>query len=105
MKHGSVIIDLAAESGGNCVLTEPGTTLTHNGVLIDGPLDLASSAATHASETYAQNLSNLLELVTENDDVQIDREDEVVRGTLLTYQGELLPDSSAREPADGTKGD
>ena len=105
MKHGSVIIDLAAESGGNCELTEAGTTLTNAGVLVDGPLDLASAAAMQASETYAHNLSNLLELVTENDDVQIDREDEVVRGTLLTYKGELLPDSSAREPADVTKGD
>jgi len=105
MKHGSVIVDLAAESGGNCVLTEPGITLAHNGVLIDGPLNLASTAATHASEMYAQNLCKLLELVVENENVKIDREDEVVAGTLLTHRGELVLSSSAGAPADSTKGD
>ncbi len=105
MKHGSVIVDLAAESGGNCVLTEPGTTLGHNGVVVDGPLDLASTAATHASEMYAKNLSDLLELVIENEKVKINREDEVVEGTLLTYRGELVHSPSGRSLADSTKGD
>ena len=95
MKPGSVIVDLAAESGGNCVLTDPGTTVIHNGVLVDGPLDLASEAATHASEMYAHNLLSLLELLVEDETVKIDREDEVVNGTLLTYEGELTHEATA----------
>jgi NAD(P) transhydrogenase subunit alpha len=105
MKHGSVIVDLATQSGGNCVLTEAGKTVVHNKVLIDGPLDLASAAATHASEMYAQNLCKMLELVVENEKVKIDREDEVVGGALLTYRGELVLNSRGGSPAHSTKGD
>jgi len=95
MNPGSVIIDLAAESGGNCVLTNPGTTVVRNGVLVDGPLDLASEAATDASEMYAHNLLSLLELLVEGENLKIDREDEVVDGTLLTYEGELVHEATA----------
>jgi len=95
MNPGSVIIDLAAESGGNCVLTNPGTTVVRNGVLVDGPLDLASEAATDASEMYAHNLLSLLELLVEDENLKIDREDAVVAGTLLTYEGELVHEATA----------
>lgn len=95
MAPGSVIVDLAAESGGNCVLTEPGTTVVRNGVMVDGPLNLASAAAIHASEMYARNLLNLLDLLITDDAVKIDREDEVVDGTLLTYAGELVHQATA----------
>lgn len=95
MNPGSVIIDVVADSGGNCALTEPGTTIVHHGVLIDGPLDLASGAAIHASELYAHNLLDLLELLVEDDTVKIDREDEVVDGTLLTHAGELVHTATA----------
>lgn len=105
MKHGSVIVDLAAESGGNCVLTEPGNTVVHNGILIDGPLDLASVAAAHASEMYAQNLCRLLELVADNEKVNIDREDEVVEGTLLTHRGEHVLGSSTGSHTESARGD
>ena len=94
MSPGAVIVDLAAESGGNCVLTNPGATVAHNGVLIDGPLNLASEAATHASEMYAHSLLKLLELLVEGETVKIDREDEIVDGTLLTYEGELVHKST-----------
>ena len=94
MNPGAVIVDLAAESGGNCVLTNPGATVAHNGVLIDGPLNLASEAATHASEMYAHSLLKLLELLVEGETVKIDREDEIVDGTLLTYEGELVHKST-----------
>lgn len=96
MAPGSVIVDLAAESGGNSVLTEPGATITRNGVIVDGPLDLASGAAIHASEMYARNLLNLLELLVEDEKVIIDREDEVVEGTLLTFEGELVHEAPAK---------
>jgi len=95
MKPGTVIVDLAAESGGNCELTNPGTTVIRNGVLIDGPLNLASEAATHASEMYAHNLLSLLELLVEDENVTIDREDELVKGALLTYEGELAHEATA----------
>ena len=95
MSPGSAIIDLAAESGGNCVLTEPGETHTHRGVIVDGPLNLASQAAIHASEMYARNLLNLLDLLVEDDSLNINREDEVVDGTLLTYDGEVVHKATA----------
>jgi NAD(P) transhydrogenase subunit alpha len=90
MSAGAVIVDLAAESGGNCELTEPGKTQRHNGVTIDGPLNLASMAAIHASEMYSKNLLNLLDLMLQDGQVTIHREDEVVAGCLLTHGGELV---------------
>jgi NAD(P) transhydrogenase subunit alpha len=62
MATGSVIVDLAAESGGNCALTQPGQCIEHQGVTIDGPLGLASRGATQASEMYARNLLNFVAL-------------------------------------------
>ena len=96
MSPGSVIVDLSAESGGNCELTEPGSTIRHNGVIVDGPLNLASQAAIHASEMFAKNLLNLLELVVEEDQLKINREDEVVDGCLLTHQGALVHEQTAK---------
>lgn len=92
MAPGSVVVDMAAESGGNCELTRPGESVAHGTVTVDGPLDLASSAPIHASEMYARNLMNLLELVVEGEGetLNINREDEVVDGCLLTHGGELV---------------
>lgn len=105
MAPGSVIVDLAAESGGNCILTEPGNTVIRNGVIVDGPLDLASDAAIHASEMYARNLLNLLDLLVEDETIKIDREDDVVDGTLLTYEGELVHKATAELFAKLKEGD
>ena len=105
MARGSVIIDMAAESGGNCELTEPSTTLVHNGVTIDGPLDLASGAAAHASEMYAQNLLSLLELMVKDDTLKIDREDEVINSTLLTNEGELVDKAVTSSTSPDTQSD
>ncbi len=96
MNPGSVIVDLSAESGGNCELTEPGSTIRHNGVIVDGPLNLASQAAIHASEMFAKNLLNLLELMVEEDQLKINREDEVVAGCLLTHEGRLVHEHTAK---------
>ncbi len=95
MKPGAVIVDLAAESGGNCVLTQPGTTQHHGGVTIDGPLNLASHAPIHASEMYARNLLNLLDLMLGEEGLNIDREDEVIAGCLLTHDGALVHERTA----------
>jgi NAD(P) transhydrogenase subunit alpha len=97
MNPGSVIVDLSAESGGNCELTEPGSTVRHGGVLVDGPLNLASQAALHASEMYAKNLMNLLELMVDEGQLNINREDEVVEGCLLTFGGELVHQNTAEQ--------
>jgi len=96
MQSGTVIVDLAAESGGNCELTEPGSTVNHNGVIVDGPLNLASQAAIHASEMYARNLVNLLDLIIDEDTLKIDMEDEVIAGTMLTHQGQLVHAQTAK---------
>ena len=96
MKPGAVIVDLSAESGGNCELTQPGSTVVHQGVTVDGPLNLASQAAVHASEMYAKNLLNLLDLLLQEDGVKVDREDEVIAGCLLTHGGELVHEGTAR---------
>ncbi len=96
MKPGAVIVDLSAESGGNCVLTQPGNTVVHQGVTVDGPLNLASTAAVHASEMYAKNLLNLLDLMLMDDGIAIDREDEVIAGCLLTHGGELVHAATAK---------
>ena len=96
MSPGSVIVDLSAESGGNCELTEPGSTIRHKGVVVDGPLNLASQAAIHASEMFAKNLLNLLELMVEEDQLKINREDEVVDGCLLTHEGALVHEHTAK---------
>jgi NAD(P) transhydrogenase subunit alpha len=95
MKPGSVIVDLAAESGGNCELTEPGRTIRHGSVTVDGPLNLASRAPIHASEMYARNVLNLLELMVGDEGLAINREDEVIAGCLLTHEGQVVHERTA----------
>ena len=89
MKTGAVIIDLAAEGGGNCELTKPGKTVKHKGVIIHGPLDVPSQAPFHASEMYAKNLFNFLSIMLEEGEFKPDWDDEVVAGALLTRDGEI----------------
>jgi NAD(P) transhydrogenase subunit alpha len=101
MRPGSVIVDLAAEGGGNCELTQPGKTIEHAGVIIHAPLNLASSGAVHASQMYARNIVNLVAQFVKNGQVQIDTSDEVIRAALVTHQGEILhqPTKAALGPA------
>jgi H+-translocating NAD(P) transhydrogenase subunit alpha len=88
MRRGSVIVDLAAETGGNCALTEPGKDIDCNGVLVSGPLNLASMGAVHASEMYARNLFNFLSLmVGEQGALHIPFDDELVAKTCIAHQG------------------
>ncbi|MEE9327613.1 MAG: Re/Si-specific NAD(P)(+) transhydrogenase subunit alpha [Cocleimonas sp.] len=95
MKEGAVIIDLAAEGGGNCVLTQPGKTITHGDVIIHGPLDIASQVPVHASEMYAKNLFNFMQLlIDEKGDYVPDFEDEVVIGSLLTKDGQVMHEAT-----------
>lgn len=89
MLAGTVIVDLAAESGGNCVLTQPGKTVHHEHKIIHGPLNAAASGAVHASEMFARNIANLLELVLATDELIINTDDEIIAGCLLTHQGDI----------------
>jgi len=91
MKEGAVIIDLAAEGGGNCTLTKPGETIKHGDVVIHAPLDVASQVPVHASEMYAKNLFNFMQLlIDENGDYVPDFGDEIVIGALLTKDGDVM---------------
>ncbi len=89
MNPGAVVIDLAAESGGNCELTQPGKTVEVNGVKIVGPLNLPSALSVHASEMYAKNLYNLSKLLIKDGQLAPDWSDEILAGALLTHQGEI----------------
>jgi H+-translocating NAD(P) transhydrogenase subunit alpha len=90
MKPGSVIVDLAAETGGNCELTEPGETVVKHDVTIVGPLNLPSSMPDHASQLYAKNVQNLIELMVEEGELKLDFEDEVLAGACITRDGEIV---------------
>jgi len=89
MGPGAVVVDLAAESGGNCELTQPGKTIEVNGVKIVGPLNLPSALSVHASEMYAKNLYNLSKLLIKDGQLAPDWTDEILAGALLTHQGEI----------------
>jgi NAD(P) transhydrogenase subunit alpha len=91
MKPGSVVIDLAAETGGNCELTEPGETVVKHDVTIVGPIGLPSTMPDHASSLYARNVQALLKLMTgEEGDLKLDFEDEVIAGACITRDGEIV---------------
>lgn len=89
MKTGAVIVDLAAEGGGNCELTRPGETVEHNGVIIHGPLNVPSQVPLHASEMYAKNLLNFLTPMLQDGEFKPDWDDEIVAGSVLTHDGAI----------------
>lgn len=90
MTPGAVIVDLAAERGGNCELTKGGQTVVADGVTIIGPLDLPSDAAQHASQMYAKNISNFLLNMVKDKQLQLNLDDEIVRETLITRDGRVV---------------
>ena len=89
MRAGSVIVDLAADSGGNCELTENGKEVLKHGVLILGYSDLPASLPEDASNLFARNVAALLALVQGKEGLKLDLEDEIIAGTLLTHAGEV----------------
>jgi len=96
MPPGSVILDLAAERGGNCELTRPGERIVVHGVTIIGPINLASDAPYHASQMYAKNLTTFLQILVKDGKVRPPESDEIIRDTLLTQGGEVV-NARARE--------
>jgi NAD(P) transhydrogenase subunit alpha len=89
MAPGSVIFDLAAERGGNCELTRPGETIVRHGVTIIGAINVASGVPYHASQMYARNVTAFLLHLIKHQKLQLNMEDEIVRDTLLTRDGEV----------------
>jgi H+-translocating NAD(P) transhydrogenase subunit alpha len=89
MKPGSVIVDLAAEAGGNCELTEPGEEVVREGVTIIGPTNLPSSMPFHASQLYARNVSALLQHLAPEGELTLDFEDEITAGACVTRKEEV----------------
>ena len=90
MRPGSVIVDLAADTGGNVELTKPGEAVVTRGVTIDGPKNLASTMPVHASQLYSRNVSTLLLSIVKDGQPNIDFNDEIVKGSCLTNAGELV---------------
>lgn len=89
MRAASVIVDLAAEGGGNCEMTKPGETITYADVTIAGPLNLPSLAPLHASEMYSRNLYNFLDLIIKDEAVDLNWEDDLVAASAITHDGEI----------------
>lgn len=90
MKSGTIIVDLAAETGGNCELTEVDKEVIYKGVTILGPSNVPGSAANHASQMYGTNIENLLKLIVDNDGVlHLDFDDEIVHDTVVAHKGEV----------------
>lgn len=96
MKPGSVVVDLAAESGGNCELTEAGKTLEHQGVIIHGPVNIASTIPVHASEMYARNFLNFFTPMIQDGELHLDWDDEVIAKSVLTHEGVIRHEPTRR---------
>ena len=90
MTPGSVIVDLAAESGGNCEASQPGRTEVVKGVTVMAPLNLPSDLAVHSSQMYARNVTSLIELLAPKGALNIDMNDEIIRGACVAHEGRVL---------------
>ncbi|MEQ8465302.1 Re/Si-specific NAD(P)(+) transhydrogenase subunit alpha [Coleofasciculus sp. E1-EBD-02] len=89
MSPGSVIVDLAAEQGGNCAVTEAGKDIVRHGVTVIGPINVPASMPTHASQMYAKNISTLLQYLVKEGQLQLNFEDDIVDSTCITHAGEI----------------
>lgn len=87
MRPGSVVVDLAASTGGNCALTQSGETIDYNGVLIMGPANLPATVPGHSSQLYSRNLTTFLGLILDKGNLRIDMSDEILKGACVAYQG------------------
>jgi NAD(P) transhydrogenase subunit alpha len=90
MPPGSVLVDVAAERGGNCEVTRPGETVVQNGVSVMGPLNLASAVPFHASQMFGSNVASFLKLLVKDGQVALNLEDEIIRETLVTHQSQVV---------------
>jgi NAD(P) transhydrogenase subunit alpha len=93
MRPGSVIVDLAAEAGGNCELTKPDAVVVEHGVTIHGPTNLPGTMPVHASQLYARNVTELLNEFVKKGALALDFEDEIIKGTCVTHDGRIVNDA------------
>ena len=89
MKPGSVIMDLAAENGGNCELTKKDEVVNHNKIIIDGTSNIPATIPVHASELYAKNIAALITYMTDESKINLDMEDEIISGSTFTHDGKI----------------
>ena len=90
LRPGTVIVDLAAERGGNCALTEPDEVVVRNGVIVVGPVNLPASVPAHASQMYSKNMVNLAGILLKDGELHLDLEDEIVQGALVAHDGAIV---------------
>jgi NAD(P) transhydrogenase subunit alpha len=90
MKPGSIIVDLAADGGGNCELSRPGETVVENGVTIMAPLNVPSAMPTHASTLFSRNVTTFLQTFTKDKAFQLDLNDDIQQGALITHEGQVV---------------
>ncbi len=90
MQDGSCVIDMAAENGGNCELTEPGKVVTKHGVIIDGSLNLPTEVPVHASQMFSKNIAKLLSDIIKENKLEVDFENEITKGCVVTHNGEIV---------------
>jgi NAD(P) transhydrogenase subunit alpha len=103
MKPGSVVVDIAAEAGGNCELTEPGKVVVKHGVQIHGVTNPAGMVPAVSSELYAKNLTNLLGLLVKDGELAVDFEDDIVKGSCITHDGEVVHEPTRKAMGVATK--
>jgi proton-translocating NAD(P)+ transhydrogenase subunit alpha len=97
MKPGSVIVDLAAETGGNCELTKAGETIIEHDVKIIGAVNLPATMPDHASQLYAKNVQNLVELMTDDEgNLTLNFEDEIIKGACITHEGQIVHEGAKK---------
>jgi len=90
MRQGSVVLDMAVEFGGNCEVSEKDKVVTKYGVTVIGESNLPSLIPTHASEMYSKNILNLLNHISKEGNIELDLEDEIVKGALITHNKEIV---------------
>jgi NAD(P) transhydrogenase subunit alpha len=101
MKTGAVIVDIAAEAGGNCALTKPGEDVRKNGVTIMGPLNLPATLPGHSSQMFARNVSAFLLHLVKDGQLVPNFEDEITRATCVTHDGLIVHDGVKRAAEQG----
>jgi NAD(P) transhydrogenase subunit alpha len=104
MHRGSVVVDLAAERGGNCELTVPGERVDHNGVTILGPLNIPSDVPFHASQMYSKNVTTFLLHLVKDGELVVDLDDEITHGTLITRDGAVVHERVLDAQGAGSEG-
>ena len=102
MRSGSVVVDLAAEQGGNCALTEPGKTVVKYGVTIHGTLNLPSTMAPQASQLYSRNITSFLLVILKDGNLNLDLKDDLIRGPMVIQNGEILHEGTMKALTGGS---